>query len=432
MLMVSTDASPSPALSFVHFLAGLGGMLAAALLLAWEPTATLTRWHPATLAAVHLFALAGLMPVMLGALFQFVPVACGLSLPGFGAGEWLLLTALEAGAGGLATGFLRGDTMLLAGGGTLALCALSLAGGRLAWALWQQRLSAELVSTLRRSALALATTLLLAALLLGVMSLGGSLPFMVLVDWHAQWGIAGWVGGLIAAVAGVVVPMFHVTAHYPKQWTLALRALPALLAASGLGMLLGVTWFSGIAVVFLALLVAGFGGLTARLVNAARRGEKDAFHYGWLGVAAIALLLAPLGLLAYFSPDPRWAFAFGVVALAGLGGVTVSVMLYRIVPFLIWLHWQRANKARAKLPLLHQIIAERAQRFQLGTEALAVTLLATTAFIPDLSLPAATLLAMTKLGQIVLLARAMADFRQRLRVLRSLPARVPKPAPGRE
>lgn len=430
MQIVSTDASPSPALSFAHFLAGLGGMLAAAALLAWEPAAVLTRWHPATLAAVHLFALAGLMPVMLGALFQFVPVACGLSLARFGIGDWLLLAALEAGACGLAAGFLGGNTALLASSGTLALATLTLAGGRLAWALWRQQHAAELLTALRRSALALAATLLLAAVLLSVMRLGGPLPFMALVDWHAQWGMAGWVGGLIAAVAGVVVPMFHVTAHYPARWESALRMLPLLLAASGLGLLLGLPWLSGFAVALLALLVAGFGGLTLRLLAAARRGEKDAFHFGWLGVALIALLLAPLALLAQHSPDPRWGFAFGVMALTGLGGITVSVMLFRIVPFLIWLHWQRANKARAKLPLLHQIIPETGQSLQLAAEALAVMLLAAAAFFPDLAQPAALLLLCAKLGQIALLGRAMHGFHQRLRLLRSLPPKIRPPAAG--
>lgn len=424
MQIVSTDASPSPGLSFAHFLAGLTGMLAAALLLTWQPEALLTRWHPATLAAVHLFALAGLMPVMLGALFQFVPVACGLALPRFGAGDWLLLLALETGAAGLAAGFLSGSPVSLSLGGGLALLALILAGARLAWALWRQKLSAALVASLRRSALALFATLALATVLLGVMSHGWPLPFMALVDWHAQWGLAGWIGGLIAAVAGMVVPMFHVTDSYPQRWEQALRLLPAALVISGLGLLLGQAWLSGLAVILLCALAATFGQITARRVLAARRGEKDAFHYGWLLVASLALLLAPLGLVAHFLADPRWGVAFGVMALAGLGSLTVSVMLYRIVPFLIWLHWQRANKARARLPLLHRIVPETGQRIELAAETLGVLLLAAAAFFPALTQAAALLLALARLGQILLLARAMRDFRERLDVLRALPPKV--------
>ena len=113
-----------------------------------------------------------------------------------------------------------------------------------------------------------------------------------------------------------------------------------------------------------------------------------------------------------------------MLALAGLGGGTVSVMLYRIVPFLIWLHWQRANKARARLPLLHQIVPERWQRAQLATELLALAVLCCAAFVPVLTQAGALLLAAGKLGQTVLLARAMRDYRQRLTILKTLPPRV--------
>jgi hypothetical protein len=99
------------------------------------------------------------------------------------------------------------------------------------------------------------------------------------------------------------------------------------------------------------------------------------------------------------------------------------VMLYRIVPFLIWLHWQRANKARARLPLLHRIVPELGQRIHLGIELGSIVLLALGAFMPQMVSVAAVLLLAAKLLQFGLLARAMRDFRQRLAVLRTLPPR---------
>ncbi|MDP5239280.1 hypothetical protein Q9Q94_07050 [Uliginosibacterium sp. 31-16] len=424
MQLVSTEASPPPGLTFASMLAGLLGMLAAALLLVWQPEALFTRWHPAALAAVHLFALGGLMPVMLGALYQFVPVACGLALPRWGGLDWLILFALLAGAFALAGGFLFGGPLWLASAGVLLLGSLLAAGVRLAWSLWHQPLRSEMVAALRRSALALGGTLTLGAVLLGVLLFGWPLPLMVIVDWHALWGIAGWVSGLVVSVASVVVPMFHVTQAYPRQWNWATRGLLLALLLGSAAAWLETGWLASAACVLLTLLGLGFGILTAQRVRASKRGERDAFHWGWLGVAAISVLLAVLGALAHFSPDPRWSVVFGVLALAGLGGGTVSVMLYRIVPFLIWLHWQRANKARARLPLLHQIVPERWQRVQLASELMALVLLCLAAFVPALTQAGALLLAMGKLGQTALLARAMRDYRQRLAILKTLPPRV--------
>lgn len=424
MQMVSTEASPAPELSFAYMLAGVCGMLCAAALLVWQPEALLTRWHPAALAAVHVFALGGLMPVMLGALLQFVPVACGLSLPRWGWGDSLLLAVLMLGVAALTEAFLSGNTTLFVLAGVLLLTCLAAAGLRLAYALWRQPTRAELVASMRRSTVALGMTLTLACVLLGILTQGWDLPLIVLVDWHALWGMAGWVGGLVASVAGVVVPMFHVTDAYPRNWTRTMQIASLLLLAVGMA-----AWWqmegvvTGIRVLLCAVL-AGFGVLTALRVRKSRRGEHDAFYWGWLGLAAISLIAAGLALAATLLADPRWGVAFGIMMLAGFGGGAVNVMLYRIVPFLSWLHWQRHNAARARLPLLHQIIPEKWQRVQLAGDALGIALLTTASFTPDLTRPAALLLVTSKLMLAVLLAQAVRSYRSRLALLKTLPPRV--------
>ncbi|MBK9394043.1 MAG: hypothetical protein IPN40_09190 [Uliginosibacterium sp.] len=151
-------------------------------------------------------------------------------------------------------------------------------------------------------------------------------------------------------MATVVVPMFHVSKPYPGHWNLALLTLPWLLLTGSAAALTGFGSTATVASLMLAALVALFGGLTAQRVWASQRGERDAFFWGWLGVALLSMALGGLGATAALASDPRWGTAFGLLALAGLGGCTLNVMLYRIVPFLIWLHWQRANKARPLTP----------------------------------------------------------------------------------
>lgn len=427
MQIVSTEASPTPVLSFVYMLAGIVGMAAAAALIVWQPEALLTRWHPASLAAVHLFALGGLMPVMLGALFQFLPVACGLSVPRWNGLDYGILLTLMLGAVNLAAGFLNGQTGWLMCAGILLLGSLGLAGSRLAYTLWQQAASGELVASLRRNVVALGVTLSLAATLLGILIWGWNLPLVPLVDWHALWGMGAWVSGLIISVAGVIVPMFHVTDAYPRPWRWAGSLILMLVMLCGLEIWPQFTVVATGAKLLLADLLACFAWLTALRVKRAKRGERDAFYWGWLWVAGLCLLTAGVAHAAILLPDPRWSVALGILLLAGLGGVTVNVMLYRIVPFLSWLHWQRHNPARARLPLLHQIIPERRQKLQLWLDALAVVCLCSGAFFPTWGRAGAALLCVSKLFLASLIAQAARNYRQRLAILKALPPRQRAP-----
>lgn len=423
MQMLSTDASPPPGLSFGYMLAGLAGMCGALLLLVLHPEALLTRWHPAALAAVHLFALGGLMPVMLGALFQFVPVACGLSLPRWGWIDFALLGLLWVGAWTLAIGFLQVSPWWYATAGGMLLTSLVVSVLRLLSALYRQARQAAVIGALGSSVAALGVTLLLAVLLLGILLFGWNLPLVTLVDWHALWATVGWVGGLVSGVAGVVVPMFHVSPAYPAGWTKGVRLLHPLLAIGLLAACFGRGWLVSASCMLLALMGLAFGFLTVVRVIQSRRGEKDAFYWGWIAIGCLVTGTALASVAALFTADARWEVLFGLLMLLGVGGFSVSVMLYRIVPFLIWLHWQRANKARARLPLLHRIVPEWGQCIHLGLELLGLGLLCLGCFLPAWVRAGGLCLLAGRLLQLVLLVRAIRDFRERLIVLRNLPPR---------
>lgn len=422
---VSTAASPSPELAFAHMLVGVGAMGAAFALVAIWPAALVSRWHPATLAAVHLFAVGGLAPVMFGALFQFVPVASGALLPQWRRADPILLAAMPAGAAGMAAGFLTGDPAWLSIGAGLGLSALLISAGRLAFVLWRCQQRTAIISALHVALLGLLGALACAAVLIVGFANRTTEPSIALVDWHALWAIAGWVGGLMAAVAGMVVPMFHVTDSYPPGWGRWARSLPLWLLAGTLGGWLGWAWLVGPSRLALAASALAFGVLTLRLLARSRRRAIDAFRIGWFGVTLGVLAAASLGVIAHFASDARWGLAFGAAALVGFAGIGVNTMMYRIVPFLIWLHWQRRNKARVRLPLLHEIIPAVAQRRQLWIHALGALLLISAAFTPELARAAALLLLASELTLALSLARAMRLYRKNAQQLEAMPARQP-------
>lgn len=422
-MAVSTADSPSPDLAFAHMLVGVGGMGAAFALLAIWPGALASRWHPATLAAVHLFAVGGLAPVMFGALFQFVPVASGLALPQWRRADPVLLAAMPAGASGMAAGFLTGDMAWLSIGAGLGLSALLISAGRLAFVLVRCQQRTPIVFALYVALLGLLGALACAAVLIVGLANRTTGPSIALIDWHALWAVAGWVGGLVLAVAGMVVPMFHVTDAYPPAWGRWARSLPLWLLAGSLGGWLGWAWLVGPSRFALAATALAFGVLTMQRLLRSRRKALDAFRIGWFGVALGVIVTASLGVIAHSTNDTRWGLAFGAAGLVGFAGLGVNTMLYRIVPFLIWLHWQRRNKARVRLPLLHEIIPAAAQRPQMWIHAAGVLLLIAAPFAPELARSAALLLLISELTLVLLLIQAMRLYRKNVHQLDLMPAR---------
>lgn len=82
--------APPPALPMRFLTTALAWGVVAGLWLAWHGDAVaLSRWTPATLVLVHMFALGVLGNAMLGSLVQFLPVAAGSPWPCSRCVPWL-------------------------------------------------------------------------------------------------------------------------------------------------------------------------------------------------------------------------------------------------------------------------------------------------------------------------------------------------------
>ena len=218
-------SAPRPSLPMRFLIAALAWGAAAGLWLAWQGEITLlSRWTPATLVLVHVFALGLLGNAMLGSLVQFLPVAAGSPLPGtrvvpwlhaaFNAGLALLLATLAASSHALA---LPAGGLL---GGSLAIFAL------LALAAVIRGKGARAV----REGIGLALLALIATAALGLLLLAARTGWRGpaaagMVDVHAAFGVIGWVLGLLAAVGGVTLPMLQGTRTLPvpalRTWQIA-------------------------------------------------------------------------------------------------------------------------------------------------------------------------------------------------------------------
>ncbi|NEX62269.1 permease [Noviherbaspirillum galbum] len=384
---LSLDESPAFSLPARFFLAAPVFAVLAGSLAAWGgPDVFVSRWSPLTLGIVHLLVLGFLSSVMIGALFQMLPVVAGVPIAFSRVASRLVPVALWAG------------TLLLAGGlilsnGTLTLSAIPLLvaalGGFGLLCLWSLRNAVSSTAMLRGVRLAVTALVAAAALgaaaaaLLGTGSGLAGLSFTSLVNAHAAWGLAGWLGLLVIAVAYQVVPMFQVTPTYPA-WMSGWLA-PVLFVLLALTSAMGAAGSGGMAQVAAALALMGslasFAVTTLSLLRRRKRPQADPttrfWHLSLASLLAAACLGAAGSMMPGLTDAPAYSLVLGVLLIVGFGMSVVCGMLYKILPFLVWYHLQNELAGGCqRAPNVKQVISDAWALRHLGVHAVALGLLA--------------------------------------------------------
>lgn len=336
--------------------------IAAGLLLALRGEAVFaSRWTAEALAVTHLLTAGTMLQIMLGALFQVLPVAAGANVwqPRILAG--LVHLALTFGGGALAAAFLLGDALFFhAAVALLGLAVAALALGASA-GLWRTPALGATVWGLRGAMLALVVTAAL-GFALALARSGDLAPgWLALSTLHQAWGLGGWGGLLLAAVAWLVVPMFLLTPAYSTRFSRGLLVgMAAVLLAGSTAAALAWGGAEAVLALGLALAAAAFAWATLALQRRRRRKVTDACFRFWrlamLALAVAAALLAAsaagLGLGGALAP------LLGVLLLAGVFLSVMLGMLYKIVPFILWLHLRRKV---SRPPAMTRLVTEPRQ-----------------------------------------------------------------------
>ena len=377
MNALSPDAPPLR-LPGEHFIAGFVFLLlgASGVGRAAPALATGTYAAPTVVAVTHLFALGWITTSIMGALYQFLPVALGQSIASERAAH--LTFALHAsGVGALVTGmYLSHDQLRLTG---IALLSVAIT-----------IFLANLGITLRRAsrrdltwwAVCMASVFLGITLLLGA-ALGinlhsgflGSTQRLAL-GVHLHVALFGWVLLVIVGVSHRLLPMFllsHGCRTRFANYAVALLAIGAgMLAVFHHVPLLG----REVPAFFLG------AGLIAFLMQARefyRRRHRPALDPG-LRLAAIALGLLAVGL-------PLGAVVLGGAASLNLRTAYVLVVLlalslfvaahyYKIVPFLVWNRHFGPLAGTRTLPRVADLYGQRVASIAVGCLALGAAVLA--------------------------------------------------------
>ncbi|MFH2132943.1 MAG: hypothetical protein ABIK68_21370 [bacterium] len=365
---LSLDQAPPEDIPFRYLITGPAfGILAGFILALYGDNMFITTWSLDTVALTHTITLGWLTLIMIGAFYQMVPVLVGGHVP------WMKLSRmiyylLVAGILSLITGLLTWYVPLT------ALAVILLATGltgfivQLTVALFKVKANKPVVYAMRISVICLFLTLVAGVLMVGLLFDWWYLPLdrAGLKYLHITTGLLGWVSLLIFGVSFHVIPMFYLTKAFSDRIAYLVIALVTVsIAALSCGFLMQLDgwWLIGAGTPALAGILL-FTGTTVRLLWQRQRKMVDTTLRFWkMGLSSLipAVFLLPVNLFRY---DETFGYLFGIVFLLGFAVAISNGMLYKIVPFLVWLHRFSSLVGRIKTPSMKDIIGERPARVQ--------------------------------------------------------------------
>ena len=372
------------------------GLLALAIGTGWliaQPE-LLTSYHynQNIIALTHLFVLGWLCSVVMGAMYQLVPVALETKLYSERLAKWQFAFHL-VGFAGMVWMFRRWDMKQVGHFGSVMVVGVGLFVYNLARTLLRVP-KWNVVATAITSALGWFSITVIAGLSIaaakcsyestaglataeGVRSVVSGLravgAFMSHFDAlnamhaHAHLGIVGLFTMLIMGVSYKLIPMFTLSEIQNQRRAIASVVLLNVgLVGSVLTILLRSPWKFFFALVIIAAL-AIYGWEIAAIVRARKRAALDWGVKSFL--TAVAMLL-PLSLLAGVLAWPGLPLneftgqlenLYGFLGLIGFVTFAVIGMLHKVIPFLVWFHTYSPHIGRAQVPALADLYSERLQ-----------------------------------------------------------------------
>ncbi|MBI3201825.1 MAG: hypothetical protein HYZ29_09810 [Myxococcales bacterium] len=340
-------------------------IVAGALLAAQGSSLLLTRFAGTTVALAHLGTVGLMASVMIGALYQMIPVVAGAPVPLVRAAH-AVHAGLVLAVAALAWGFASETRVAVVGGAGLLSLVFMLFLGPVALALSRAPVRGPTVAGMRIAVLGLALVVALGVWLGHARGSGVPSPrYASLQLVHLTTGLVIWIGGLIAGVSFQVVPMFYLAPTFPRAVTTTL--------VSGFGLGLAAMVAAPIArvspdQVALGALPAALAAwlvhplATLWMIRRRRRKRPDVSLAFWKAGLVSALGLVPGSVLVVLSDDLRLPVAFAWLALWGWGAMIVHGMLGKIVPFLVWFHRFSKRVGTAPVPSMKQLLPDRLPR----------------------------------------------------------------------
>jgi len=342
----------------------------------------LSRWSFETLALTHLLTLGFMSMVMVGALLQLLPVLAGVQIPKSLWTSTFLHGLLTLGTISLSSGFMIMNTDLLNISFILLILTFLLFFSVIGYCLIKS-VKTAITTAMRFAIISLFFSVIVGLSLLTLFTHQNALPMPhILTNLHLTWGLIGWASLLVIGVAYQIVPMFQITPAYPiviTRW-LVLSVFSILSLWTITYIIVNFFDFNKIvAKIFAGLMALGLGLFaTTTLYLQKKRLRKlpdVSLNYWRVGMIALLATIFIWIIAQIWNELARQTFYPLLIGILFIGGFILPIIqgtLYKIVPFIIWLHLQNrqmnaleSNSTNiVSIPTMKQIISIRQMRYQ--------------------------------------------------------------------
>ena len=343
-------------------LAGVLSLLVSAGFLLTQPDLlAMCHYTPHLIAITHLFVLGFICSIVMGAMYQLVPVTLETQLFSERLVKWQF-AAHVVGFTGMVLAFWNFNMVMVGAFGSLLTLGVGLFVFNLARTLAKVKgwnpIKFGIASVLFWLASTVSAGLFLTASKCWSFS---SFQPLAAMHAHAHLGVVGVFVMMIVTVSYKLVPMFTLSELQNERrawWSIALLDL-------GLaGAFAAILVQSSLKPVAALVIIAGLLLYGTEIKAILRARNRRALDWGMRYFLTALALLVPLSILALalsWSRLPVTAFTmqleniYGLLALAGLVGLAILGMLYKIVPFLVWFHSYSRQIGRVKVPALAEM-----------------------------------------------------------------------------
>ncbi len=356
---LSLEQAPPYNIPLRFFITGAVYLSVFAFVLAVNVWGIESRFDYASIAITHTLTVGFFTHIMVGAMFQMIPVMLGIAYKNVERNANIIYTLINLGVVLFISGFLSNLTPLMHSGGLLLLGGI----GYFAYLSFSTVFQSSEKDFLIKN-FAASFALLFVATVFGFVALIGHSGFVNSVkfgDIHMALMLFGWVFILVNAVSYRIIPMFFVAKEFPqllKEWLYVV--VLTLLFAFVYFRLSDNFAFLGIIKVFLGLCVFIFALASIVILRNRKRARSDLsinlWYFSMINASIAALLFA---VESYVEKDLSFYIAF----FALFGGIyaLMNAMLYKIVPFLTWFHLSSSMVFDAEMS---QVIPKKKMQIQ--------------------------------------------------------------------
>ena len=295
---------------------------------------------------VHVFTLGFMANTMVGALFQMLPVVAGAVIEEPLKKATFVHIGLTSGALLLTYGIYSFSKPFALTGLFLLLSSLFYIASLMLYKLLKIKNLREAPRGFKFALGSFLVGLTLATLL--VLNLFGviNLPHGYLFELHMSFMLFGWTATLVASVSFQVIEMFFVTPPYPKFLT-------SYLPKTVFGLLILKAFFPRFFLIdiLISVIFTVYAFFTIKLLLQRKRKIRDPLISLWyvsMAFLIISCILFPLREKLFYP----FLISFGVFVLS-----VIMAMMYRIIPFLVWMHL--STKGVPKAPTMFEVISQR-------------------------------------------------------------------------